>query len=60
MNVISSNGVRDIEAVQSGWPGLAETPVTYGLLRWVLERSGIIEEREAQKMDRAIQRLLDS
>jgi hypothetical protein len=60
VDVINGNGVTDIQAVQTGRPALAETPVTYGMLRRVLESSGIIDLREAQKMDRAIQRLLDS
>jgi hypothetical protein len=60
VNVISSNGVPDVEALRSGRPGLAQTPVTYGLLRRLLEGSGIIEEREAQKMDRAFHRILHS
>jgi hypothetical protein len=67
VSVISRNDVPNIEAVhvpeiealRSGSPGLAGTPVTYSLLRNLLAGSGIIEEREAQKMDRAIRRLLD-
>jgi hypothetical protein len=35
------------------------TPLTYGLLRRVLVDGGSIDEREAQKMDRAISRLLE-
>jgi hypothetical protein len=57
VTVINGNGAAGIEAVQSDRPFDART-LTYGLLRHVLVDSGSIDEREAQKMDRAISRLL--
>ena len=48
------------DSLKYGWPGARSTPLTYGLLRQLLLDSGHIEQREAQKMDRAITRLLDS
>ena len=35
----------------------AATPLTYGLLRQLLLDSGMIDERDAGKLDRAIHRL---
>jgi hypothetical protein len=57
---MTRENVLPIGAAQLDWPGLEETPLTYRLLRQILANSGIIEEREAQKMDRAIHRLLDT
>jgi hypothetical protein len=59
MNVISRRDVPVIGAIHSDWPALDGTPLTYGLLRRVLVDGGSIDEREAQKMDRAISRLLE-
>jgi hypothetical protein len=41
-------------------PDPRETPLTYAMLRQVLLDSGSIEEREAQKLDRAFRRLLNN
>jgi hypothetical protein len=59
MHVINHASPHGVEAVGAGSVGLTATAMTYELLRQVLAGSGIIEEREAQKMDRTIQRLLD-
>jgi hypothetical protein len=58
MNVMTRERVVPIDAPPRHSPGLEEIPLTYGLLRQILANGGIIEEREAQKMDRAIHRLL--
>ena len=58
MNVLAETKVLPTDATHRGWPALEETPLTYGLLRQILLYSGNIEEREAQKMDRAIRRVL--
>jgi hypothetical protein len=60
MHVITRSEVPVNDAVDGGWPAVNGTPVTYGLLRHVLVDSGIMDEREGQKLDRAIRRLLDS
>jgi hypothetical protein len=60
MTVITQSEGPLAEAIQPGWPTLDGTPLTYGLLRHVLVDSGSMDERDAQKMDRAIRRLLDT
>jgi hypothetical protein len=57
MSVISRSDSPRVDAIQSG-RSFDERPLTYGLLRQVLVYSGSIDEREAQKMDRAFHRLL--
>jgi hypothetical protein len=47
-------------AIQSGTQPVEATPLTYGVLRQILVYSGSMDERDAQKMDRAIHRVLDT
>jgi hypothetical protein len=59
MSVITNSEVPVINSIQPGWPGFDGAPLTYSLLRHVLVDSGIMDERDGQKMDRAVHRVLD-
>jgi hypothetical protein len=60
MSVITRSEVPVIDSINSGWPSLDGTPLTYSLLRHVLVDSGVMDERDGQKLDRAVGRLLDT
>jgi hypothetical protein len=60
MSVTTRREVPVIDSIQSGWPSFDATPLTYSLLRHVLVDSGIMDERDGQKMDRTVGRLLDT
>jgi hypothetical protein len=60
MSVITRSELPPIDAFQSGCRAADGTPLTYGLLRHVLVDSGIMDERDGLKMDRAVHRALDS
>jgi hypothetical protein len=60
MNVLTRTRVLPTDAAYPRWPALEENPFAYGLLRQILLSGANIEEREAQRMDRAARRLLDS
>jgi hypothetical protein len=60
MSVITRREVPLIDSIQSGSAEPDRTPLTYSLLRHVLVDSGVMDERDGQKLDRAMLRALHS
>ena len=60
MLITTTSKLPPADSIAHGVRDRGETPLTYGLLRQLMVDSGAMDEREAQRMDRAQARMLDA